>query len=421
MKRVLVLSDSASVQDLNNRSNLNLLLEMDCEIHVGCNFVFGNTTSADRVEAFINELKDAGIKCLHINFSAGENSFVKQERASDELEKLLDKYEYDLIHCLGLSCLKCIGDAARQHHIPVICTTYGLPIYKGVSILKRALLLPKLKKTAKYAETLICCNCEDYEFSKNNFSTRCVFRIPGIGLDPYRFRAPTVSRIEMRDFMEIPQNAVTLVSVGALTKKKNHAVILKAISRLRMLEIHYVICGGGDNTDALYRLTSKLNIEDRVHFTKHRDDIVNMLHACDIFCMPSKDEGIGIAALEAMEAGLPLITSNVHGINDFMEDGVTGFCFKPNDVAGFVSGIEALTEDKKLRKQIGEHNRHAVEVFYRGNAEYVMKQIYKVQLADDNSKKKKHGKKKENDDKNDNVNKSKSKKENNKETETVTV
>jgi len=49
MKRVLVLSDSASVKDLNNRSNLNLLLEMNCEIHVGCNFVLGNTTSADRV------------------------------------------------------------------------------------------------------------------------------------------------------------------------------------------------------------------------------------------------------------------------------------------------------------------------------------------------------------------------------------
>ena len=140
MKRVLVLSDSASVQDLNNRSNLNLLLEMDCEIHVGCNFVYGNTTSADRVEAFINELKDAGIRCLHINFSAGENSFVKQERASDELEKLLEKYEYDLIHCLGPSCLKCVGATARQHHIPVICTTYGLPVYKGVSILKRVML-----------------------------------------------------------------------------------------------------------------------------------------------------------------------------------------------------------------------------------------------------------------------------------------
>lgn len=421
MKRVLMLSDSASVQDLNNRSNLNLLIEMDCDIHVGCNFVSGNTTSPERVESFVGELKEADIVCLQINFAAGENLLVNQERASDELEKLLKKFDYDLIHCLGLSVLKCIGPIAKQYHIPVICTSYGLPIYKGVSFFRKALLLPKLKKITRYADVLICCNCEDYEFAKDNFSTRCVFRIPGIGLDPYRFRAPTVSRIQMRDFMEIPQNAVTLITVGALTKKKNHAVILKAIARLRMLEIHYVICGGGDNTDALYRLTSKLNIEDRVHFTKHRDDIVNMLHACDIFCMPSRDEGIGIAALEAMEAGLPLVTSNVHGINDFMENGVTGFCFKPNDVSGFVSGIEALTEDKKLRKHIGEHNRSAVEAFYRGNTEYVMKQIYKVQLTDDNGKKKKHDKKKENDNGNSNVSKDKDKKESKKEKEIVTA
>lgn len=187
----------------------------------------------------------------------------------------------------------------------------------------------------------------------------------------------------MRDFMEIPQNAVTLITVGALTKQKNHAVILKALARLRMLEIHYVICGGGDNADYLYKLTRNLNLGDRVHFTKHRDDIVNMLHACDIFCLPSKEEGIGIAALEAMEAGLPLITSNVQCFKDFMEDGVTGFFFKPDDVTGFVAGIEALTEDKKLREQMGQHNRKAVELFYRENAEYVMRQIYEVQLEHD--------------------------------------
>lgn len=393
MKRVLILSDTASIQDLNNRSNLNLLLEMDCDIHVGCNFISGNTTSTERVDLFVSELKDAGITCLQIRFVLSKNAFRKQNAALEDLDKILKRYDYDLIHCLTLSSLKCAGPMAKEYRIPVICTSYGFPVYKGVSAFKRMRLLPELKKVTKYAQALICCNCEDYELAKKNFNVRCIFRIPGIGLDPYRFRAPTVSRIQMREFMEIPQNAVTLITVGAINKNKNHAVILKALNRLRMLEIHYVICGGGDSIDSLYKLVRKLKLEDRVHFTKHRDDIVNMLHACDIFCMPSKDEGIGIAALEAMEAGLPLVTSNVHGIKDFMENGVTGFCCKPKDISGFVAGIEALTEDRRLREQIGEHNRYAVETFYRGNTEYVMKQIYKVQLAEssreDNDTKKK--------------------------------
>lgn len=79
MKRVLVLSDTASLQDLNNRSNLNLLLEMNCEIHVGCNFTHGNTTSSERVDAFANELRDAGITCLQISFEKLKNPFIHQK------------------------------------------------------------------------------------------------------------------------------------------------------------------------------------------------------------------------------------------------------------------------------------------------------------------------------------------------------
>ncbi len=380
MKRILVLSDTASLQDLNNRSNLNLLLEMNCEIHVGCNFTHGNTTSSERVDAFANELRDADITCLQLSFQKLKNHFANQKNVEKELDRIFRAFEYDLVHCLTLSSLWCAGPIAKKYHIPVMCTSYGLPVYEGVSLITRLKLAPKMKKASKYAEVFVCCNYEDYSFAKSNFKSKHVFRIPGIGLDPYRFRAPTVSRHRMRDFMEIPQNAVTLITVGALTKQKNHAVILKALARLRMLEIHYVICGGGDNADYLYKLTQNLNLNDRVHFTKHRDDIVNMLHACDIFCLPSKAEGIGIAALEAMEAGLPLITSNVQGLKDIMEDGVTGFSFRPDDVTGFVAGIEALTEDKKLREQMGQHNRSAAEVFYRENTEYIMRQIYEVQL-----------------------------------------
>ena len=108
----------------------------------------------------------------------------------------------------------------------------------------------------------------------------------------------------MRELMEIPQNAVTMITIGALTAEKNHAVILKALSHLKMLEIHYVICGAGPKAEYLYQLTRQLNLEDKVHFTRHRDDVANLLHASDIFCLPSKQEGIGMAALEAMEAGL---------------------------------------------------------------------------------------------------------------------
>ncbi len=380
MKRVLMLSDSASMQDLNNRSNLNLLIELGCEIHIGCNFLSGNITSSERVFAFRDELTEAGITWHQINFTGIPDSAKKEPAATSEIEGILQEYDFDLIHCLSPSCLVCVGKLANKLHIPVFFTTYGFPFYKGASPLKWLKYYQSYKKASRYADVLICTNKEDFELTEKSFKAKHVYRIPGVGLDPYRFRAPTISRPQMRELMEIPQNAVMLISIGALTANKNHAVILKALSRLRMLELHYVICGTGPKTDALYQLTQRLHLEDRVHFAKYREDVTNLLHASDIFCMPSIREGIGRSALEAMEAGLPLVTSNVQGIRDFMEDGVTGFMFNPHDVNGFVAGIEALTEDKRLRQHIGEHNRYAVELFYREHAEHIMRKLYQVQL-----------------------------------------
>lgn len=395
MKRVLVLSDSASLQDLNNRSNLNLLISMDCEIHVGCNFVSGNTTSHERVEAFVNELKGAGIVCMNIRFVASKRTFSNQPAAEEEIEKIIERYNYNLIHCLTLSALKCAGRTAARHKVPVICTSYGLPIHKGISLFTRISLKPKLKRISKYADTLICCNNEDREYAEKKLKAKKVLRIPGTGLDPYHFRAPTVNKSQMRELMEIPQNAVTLITVAPLTAKKNHAVIIKAVAALRKLNIHYVICGGGEKADSLYELTQDLNLEDRIHFARNRDDIVNMLHACDIFCLPSKEEGVGMAALEAMEAGLPLVTSDVQAFKDFMEDGVTGFMYKPGSTAGFMAGIEALTEDKKMRMEIGMHNRAAVEEYYRGNTEAIMRTVFENYLTDKQDNKEEGSKKAE--------------------------
>ncbi|MBQ8515666.1 MAG: glycosyltransferase [Ruminococcus sp.] len=380
MRRVLILSDTASMQDLYNRSNLNLLIEMDCEIHVGCNFQSGNTTGPGRVKAFCDELEEASIIWHQINFIISSDPMEKEPLAGSEIAGIIEEYDFDLIHCLTPSSLICAGRLAAKKKIPVFFTSFGFPFYDGAPRTSWLRYRQKFKKAVRYADVLICTNKEDYERAKKDFNVKHVYRIPGTGLDPYRFRAPTVDRIQMREQMEIPQNAVTLITIAPLTAEQNHAVILKAIDRLRMLELHYIICGHGPYAENLYQLTERLHLEDRVHFTSHRDDIANLLHACDIFCLPSRREELGMHALEAMEAGLPLVTSNVQIIKDFMEDGKTGYMFPPSSVNGFIAGIEALTEDKGLRKHIGEYNRFASEPFYRENAEYVMRQLYQIQL-----------------------------------------
>lgn len=78
----------------------------------------------------------------------------------------------------------------------------------------------------------------------------------------------------------------------------------------------------------MQKLTRQLHLEERVHLLGYRTDIPDMLGAADIFCMPSRREGCGMAALEAMAAGLPLITVRSHGTKTYAEKGESGFCLK---------------------------------------------------------------------------------------------
>ena len=69
-----------------------------------------------------------------------------------------------------------------------------------------------------------------------------------------------------------------------------------------------------------------------------------------------------MAALEAMEAGLPLVTSNIHGIRDYSLSGETGFACPVSNVEEFAHAIETLSENRNLRKRMGTYNQQAVEV-----------------------------------------------------------
>ena len=116
-------------------------------------------------------------------------------------------------------------------------------------------------------------------------------------------------------------------------------------------------------------------------FLGFRTDVFELYHAADISAFPSKIEGLGLAGVEAMAAGIPLVSSNVHGILDYVIDGKTGYAIPPNDVDGFASALEKLAHDPALRESMRQNCLDAVEPFELSNALNVMWDIYKEILA----------------------------------------
>ena len=163
--------------------------------------------------------------------------------------------------------------------------------------------------------------------------------------------------------MNLSPSDFIILSVGELNKNKNHEIIIKALALLNDSNIHYIICGKVDQLKELKLLAKENHMEKQVHFMGYRKDIAEIYEQADIFAFPSIREGLGLAALEAMYVGLALITSNVRGPVDYMENGKTGYMCDPYDAAGFAKGILKLCQNNRKRYQMAEYNKKAVQPY----------------------------------------------------------
>jgi glycosyltransferase involved in cell wall biosynthesis len=155
-----------------------------------------------------------------------------------------------------------------------------------------------------------------------------------------------------------------LLSVGNLVPRKGHRVLLEALKPLAGTEVplwRLAIAGRGKQKEPLQQLSNELGIADRVHLLGHRDDIPDLLAACDVFVMPSLWEGLPLAILEAMFAGKPVIASAISGIPEAIESGVQGLLVPAGDPAALTAALREVLADSTRRAAFGAAGRRRAE------------------------------------------------------------
>ena len=195
-------------------------------------------------------------------------------------------------------------------------------------------------------------------------------------LDINKIKNTSVEKDIYKESVGVPSKAVMILSVGEMIERKNHEVIIRALGKIKNPNIYYVICGKGPLKDHLKKIACEVGVEDKVIFLGFRQDIPELCNTADISAFPSKIEGLGLAGIEAMAAGVPLVSSNVHGILDYVIDGETGYACDPDDVEGFAKAIDRLASDSKLRESMKTKCIEAVKPFELNNALRVMWDIY---------------------------------------------
>ena len=154
----------------------------------------------------------------------------------------------------------------------------------------------------------------------------------------------------------------TVVCVGNLRVEKGHGVLLRAFARtLADRPARLVLVGDGPLRHQLAAEVSSLGIDAHVSFLGSRDDVWAVLSEADIFAFPSLSEPLGIAVMEAMAAGLPVIASDVGGLPEVVQHGVSGLLVQPGDERSLSDGLGRLLDDPAARAEMGEAGRMAAQ------------------------------------------------------------
>lgn len=369
MKRLLITStDMMMIQFLI--PHVRYLSENGYTVEIVCSVV------GDRLEDVRKALAD--IPCvIHTVRLERSPASPRNFLGYRDMKRLLKKNRYDIIWTnepvMGV-VTRLAARKVRKTGTKVVYMCHGFHFYKGASLANWLIFYPVERLMSRFCDMIVTINRED-EARAKTFQCPRVEHIDGIGVDISK-RQCTVSRVEKRKEMGIKESDILVLSVGELQTRKNHEVILRAIAQLQNPNIKYFLCGKGVLQDHLEELAQTLGLQEQVRFLGYRKDVPEIMNAADIFAHPSKREGLGLACLEAMASGLPLVTSNIQGIPDYVENGVTGFLCDPEDAARFAEHLHVLISDPALRKQIGETNSTKSMKYAVGSIQPVILEIF---------------------------------------------
>ena len=188
----------------------------------------------------------------------------------------------------------------------------------------------------------------------------------GIDLTPFTVLP---SRHQARSQLDWPQDELVVLSVARLSPEKGLETLIKAAQGLNL---RVVIAGEGPEH-------APLAARGGAHLLGARDDIPLLLAAADLYCQPSVTEGLGLAIIEAMAAGLPVVASDIGGIPELIPDSETGILVPVGDSAALRQALSRLSKDPQQRVALGQRARErALACFSEEQMRQQTRELYKI-------------------------------------------
>ena len=369
------------------RQNVRLLQEMGFEVHYASNH--------DNVvyKSDHDEMQEMGVIFHNIPISQSPLALATNRKAAFKLKQIITEENIDIVHCHTPTGGMVARLACRNLDVYMIYTAHGFHFYKGARPIHNLIYYSAEDLMSRWTDCIVTINHEDENAAKTMHASK-VYRIPGVGIDSdyYRLTYDT-DRDKARERLNIEPDVFFMISVGELRENKNQMIILKTLARIRKkmaedeakrklkpgtLKIKYGLIGSGRQEDEMREYVEKNDLSDMVCFYGYKSDIRVYLAAADVMVFPSIREGLGMAALEALSTGLPVIASENRGSKEYIIDRRNGLLVSEDSTKAYSKAVlEAMlreqdSNDLSRRESI----RESVSGFSRFETEKIMRKVY---------------------------------------------
>lgn len=277
-----------------------------------------------------------------------------------ELKGIIDNGNYDIVFChtpVGGLVARMAAKSARKKGTKVVYCAHGLHFFKGAPKINWLIYYPIEKYLARYTDVFFAVNQQDYELVKEKFNKKMkVELVPevGVNFDRLKIEDKALARKEYRELLNIKDGTTALIYVAELLPNKNQTMLIDTLCLLKeQNEDVCLILPGPDYTDGGYRkYAEEKGVADSVTFLGWRNDIGELMSACDICTASSIREGFGINLVEAMYCGLPVVATGNRGHVTVITDGENGFLVDVNDYVSMAQRVKELIHNDELRKKM---------------------------------------------------------------------
>jgi len=234
----------------------------------------------------------------------------------------------------------------------VVHTVHGWSFNDTQPAWLRQLYVQLERLAARFTDRLIVVSSRDRERGlAHGIGSREQYDVIHSGIELERFRRPSRDRETVRRELGIEPQQLLVGTIACLKPQKAPLDFVRAaeVAYRRNPRLRFVIAGDGELEPSVRALIRELGLEQIVHLLGWRRDVVELLHAMDVFLLTSLFEGLPRAVLQAMAAGTPVIATSVDGTPEVVKDRETGLLVPPSRPDAAARGVLELVEDENLR------------------------------------------------------------------------